>query len=732
MAKSKSRPNLHYVLVGINKYPFLKEMYQLTGCIRDVNAMQAYLDGPQNSTHFEKINSKVLQDAEATKDNIVNAIENHLGKAQKGDTVLFYFSGHGIREKTEVKILKEAEVDDRLGGIVCHDFMTNKKRNPADTILSNKEFRYLIHQLTKNRSEQPKVHMVLIFDCCHSGSSSRAGNTDQQELVAKQIKYSAIGGRSIQDFVFSNDKEVKEKIKEITTGKKSYSLEELLPQGEHVMLAACREVELAWQPKGEVSVFTRALIDVLDLHKGRISYHELYSRVHNRMSFSLAMKKKDQGQTPQIYVRSKNRGNRYHTFLSNQLSGKPAYSTIEFSKIDQNEGRIDIGALHGLPIDPDQLKKVEVQAFPVGKKAEAFKVKLDQVFLTHSTIKVPRKTRKEGVAYQAELKGVNFAKVAVYIDRAIDKTQQKLTVSKLNKELKSDGAFYHLVEKEEDAEVVIRSKGQELILTKPFDEKRPLVASLDLTLLSESALMKELRRFLQQMGEWWLLKDLEHRPKIRTPAAKRSRTSMYPVELRVFQRTGEGTAQRLLPNGNVFTIQPPSGDCTYLRFEIENHAPKNDKLEFLCCSLVYLTSTFGIWVDRNADDESYPFMNVPQKILKSSTMINNKWRDETWHSFDWSGTDELDKYIDFGGWEEDEDHIARDNWPIETTYLKLIVSRKPFEIQTLHKDSLPSPMKSLTTAGKGTPTSAADKLKDDYWEVRTFEIHAVNPDYKAP
>lgn len=732
MANTKKRPSLHYLLVGINKYPHLQDNLQLTGCIRDVEAVQTYLEGADNKLHFDKINSQILKDEEATKDKILDGIEKHLGVAQKGDVVLFYFSGHGIRERTDIEILKSGEADDRLGGIVCHDFSSPKKDNPAETIFSNKEFRYLIHKLTTDGTDSPKVHMVLVFDCCHSGSSSRSGSTKEQELASKQIKYASIGGRSMDGFVFSKDKAVKKRIAKIKSKKEKYTLEDLLPQGDHVMIAACREVELAWQPKNEVSIFTAALIDVLQAHKGQISYHELYTRVHNRMSFNLAHKKNDPGQTPQIYVRTDDPSERYNTFLTNQPNTKPTYSTVEFSKSDQNECRIDLGAMHGLPVDRKEQDKVEISVFPVGKQDQAFPATIRQVFLTHSILSYKKKVQKEGITYQAIVKGAYRSSIGVYLDKSGNTAQDERLKDGLEGELENPGRLYHLVEKEDEANIVVRIKDEHITLTNPGDPKRPRVKPLSFKTNEKTAtIISYLGRYLQQIGEWWLLKDLEVRPKTALPAALRKKTSMYPVELRVFQFTSSGKEKRLLPNGNVFTIMPRADDYAYLRFEIENFAS-----DLLSCSLIYMTSTFGIWVDpKRQGDGHFAFMNSSQKVLKASMMVKEKWRDETWHSIGYPVDDEPDgapDYIDFG-WPEKEkasEYIVQGNWEVETSYLKLIVSRKPFEIDTFHKPSLPDPISTKDPSSRKGGTSAA-ALPSDYWEVRTFEIQAVNPHYKA-
>ena len=62
---------------------------------------------------------KLLADHNATKEEIVRLFDDHLGKAGKEDTVLFYFSGHGTQEFADKAIFK-SETDNRLESIACY------------------------------------------------------------------------------------------------------------------------------------------------------------------------------------------------------------------------------------------------------------------------------------------------------------------------------------------------------------------------------------------------------------------------------------------------------------------------------------------------------------------------------------------------------------------------------------------------------------------------------------
>lgn len=720
MKTPNNRPNLYALLVGVNAYPYLcpphnEKDLRLKACVNDVNLFKSLLDQDFTKDHLN-VHPKLLTESNATKTKIVEAFNSHLGKAKPGDTVLFYFSGHGIRERTEIDFLKESEVDGRLGGIVCWNYNDPKGNTPDDSILSNKEFRYLIHQVSKKGTKKEKVHVVMVFDCCHSGSNSRTAKAETATVRSKQIKRTSIKGRDLSGFIFHDDKEVKAKIAELENKKQLNKLAEILPQGDHVMLAACREVELAWEDVSKRSVFTIALVDVLEQHKGQISYHELLTRVHNRMKFSLSLAKQDIGQTPQIYIRTENPADRYHTFLTHKPNDRPTYGAVEYSKQDK-EWRIDLGALHGIPIDTKK-RPTKVEVFPVGNEKKKLAATIGEVYPTHSILEFKKPITDKEIAYRGVLNGVAVSAVDIFITG--EKKGKQWLEDKLKATLKNaDGQLFRLVEKELDAEYVIRAKNDAFTFTKALDPDRPLVQPVPYKKGDKAGSITALNtvnRYLHQISEWTILKDLEYAPN-KLPPSLRNKTTMYPVELRIFEYTGNGKEKRILPDGNKFLLQPQKDKSMYLRFELENYAP-----EILSCSMALMTSTFGTWVDPKIEDD-YAFMNASQKALLKSDK-----KDETWRSRGGDPEKNGKVYIDL----ELSEYIKPHNWAGETHYLKLIVSNKSFEIDTFHKSNLPSPMDTVQISQKDLGDFPQAKLPKVQWEIRTFEIYATNPEYDPP
>ncbi|WP_373513796.1 caspase family protein, partial [Persicitalea sp.] len=144
------------LLVGINNYDRVGKLH---GCLNDVKAVRKYLE---NGTDFN-VEIKELTDEAATRAGMAAGFRDFLGRAGKDDTVLFYYSGHGTQE--QAASLWD-ETDGALECLVCYD---GGARSTADFLLTDKELRYLIHEL----SQKTKAHIVTIFDCCHSGDNTR-------------------------------------------------------------------------------------------------------------------------------------------------------------------------------------------------------------------------------------------------------------------------------------------------------------------------------------------------------------------------------------------------------------------------------------------------------------------------------------------------------------------------------------------------------------------------------
>ena len=168
------------VFVGIDKYKFSRanpetpdaRFRDLSGAVRDVgtikNALRrAYaldLDREQ-AGQCETANqvSITLTDYCATKAAILNAWNRQIDASRPGDTVIFYFAGHGSR-------FTEALGSEQASGfnstIMATDAREPGAEAPADIL--DREIRPII-----DRATAAGVRVVTIFDSCNSGTATR-------------------------------------------------------------------------------------------------------------------------------------------------------------------------------------------------------------------------------------------------------------------------------------------------------------------------------------------------------------------------------------------------------------------------------------------------------------------------------------------------------------------------------------------------------------------------------
>ncbi|MCX7012470.1 MAG: caspase family protein [Candidatus Sumerlaeota bacterium] len=139
------------LLVGINKYPECP----LNGCVGDAERVEKLI---QSKFDFTGADTLFLKDEEATRKGILAAIDKQLiNKSKEGDTVLFYYSGHGT-SVPDVNGDEEDGMDEAICPIDCiEDF---------HKVILDDELGAIITKLDKRQ-------VVFIFDSCHSGTALR-------------------------------------------------------------------------------------------------------------------------------------------------------------------------------------------------------------------------------------------------------------------------------------------------------------------------------------------------------------------------------------------------------------------------------------------------------------------------------------------------------------------------------------------------------------------------------
>ncbi|MEM7370326.1 MAG: caspase family protein [Bacteroidota bacterium] len=725
MAESNNSSNLYALIVGINKYDNVRN---LKG-VNDANAIEEYLNSSIAQAQFGEIKIKKIVDLKEgekdtgqrpTKVNIIKAFQEHLGQAKEGDTALFFFAGHGVREETDLEVFEKSESDGKIAGIVCAESDLNKQKNPKTNTISDKELRYLIRQVAQHEEEgdKAKVHVVAIFDCCHSGGNTRSVVEEELPASSRQVMKAAAKSRTWEGYFFHED--LNDKVFEGGKQKAGVKIEEILPQGNHVMLAACREVELAWE-KGGKGNFTKALIEVLTINNGQISYDELHTRVVNRMRFQYLLNKdgrNDQRQTPQIYVNSPQKSDRYKLFLSNKPNEAPTVGVVEYNK-EENEWRLALGALHGVPIpDPRSRQPIKVELFAGKEKKAITEAVVKDVFPSHATLTLPRTFRPDPkVSYSGKVMALGIPPLKIYLGG--DEAGVKPAKKHFDKTLKTARPEpFKLVEEITDSDyAVLAEDGAYRIVVAPDNTRHLLepIKYLDGILAIDDA-QEELYHYLSQMSRWRFLKKLERTNIFRKGSAS---LSNYPIEVRVYQLTPDNEEKPLLPKGNVFTIDThESNSWLPIRFELINRYNKP-----LYVGLAMMDHTFGVASDASMGNGLEFFRQINENpFILSKT--NNPHGDHIIKSSGGPVDQDGNNYTEKGT--PDGIYITNYNWSGYTDYIKLIVSEVDFDLTTLDMDPLPGPDLGTTRNRFSRERTASQTPK---WEVQTLEIHVPNPFY---
>jgi hypothetical protein len=701
------QPRLFACLVAASHYPFLPGK-QLPGSLNDIASVERLLNEDFLKSAFREVHIKKLISNEAvksnpadlpSKQNLVAGFEKFLAQAEKGDTVLFYYSGHGIREKTDIPQFKAEEMDGHPAGLVCWDY-NPEISNTGSAVLSDKEIRYFIRHLAHDETGARKANVVAIFDCCNSGENTRSVLSEALPARSRQIDRGAIKGRKPEEYIFYNDERVMKGLRE------NEPLEAVLPQGDHVMLAACRDVELAWEGNDyksnlRLGAFTAALTDILYQFKGDVSYHELHTRILNRMRFVWDSEagSRDTRQTPQLYIRSSSPADRYKRFLSNELKTQQTHFPVEYFQRER-QWRIGAGAMHG--ISPNQVSfpsKVKVTAR--GNQAPAFEARISNVFPTYSILEWTGQMPDAGLSCQGLVEGLIQQPISVFIGGELE-PERNAAIASFRVQLDKDPkAMINLADNEMNADYTLWAAKDGFYTYLPFDRKRPLLNPIGYNDAfgkpSPGEKAKLAFNDFIQISKWEFLRNLEHQ--------SGESAAQSPIEFRLIEAGDDGQENRIYPAGNRFTFKlTPGKPKRKIRFEIVNHGT-----EQMYCSLVYMPQNFGFLATEDAG-----FMDRPQRGLGRGDILYSKVDPNT-----------TEKYLNLLV----SEYISNYNWPGENNYLKLIFSNTPFDITAFHLDPLPAPGED-SSRSRGSLGFEEPDMPQVNWEIKTFELYVTNPNYQ--
>ena len=214
------------LLVGIDRYANPHEAPHLRGCVADVEGIYSLLvtrfgiAPAQIRCLTARLGEQEDPDTLPTRANIIAAWREHLGQAGAGDVAFFHFSGHG----SQARSVDPNEPDGYDETIVPHD-----SRTPGVYDLADKELADLIR-----RVESRGAQVIVFLDCCHAGSGTRG-------VELARIRRCRPDERVRPPSAYLDGLRLRRGPSRPATPSG------WLPQGKHVLLAACRDDELSYE-----------------------------------------------------------------------------------------------------------------------------------------------------------------------------------------------------------------------------------------------------------------------------------------------------------------------------------------------------------------------------------------------------------------------------------------------------------------------------------------------------
>ena len=317
--------DFYALLIGINEYP--DPVPGLKGCLNDLEALGAYLQNKATTGNLQ-LHLRTLKNEEARRDVVIQVFREHLGHAKAGDQVLFAFNGHGSQEEAPPE-LWHLEPDRLNETLVCWD-----SRLSTSSDLADKELATLIAEVAENG---PKITVIL--DCCHAGSGSRPINTRYIEPDRRP--------RPIESYLWA----------ETHTRNMAMPLV-IVPQGRHVLLAACRDWETAKEDLAKKrGAFSYYLLETLSQSGDGLTYREVFKRTQALVTAKVPH------QTPQLEATYEADLEAPFLDIGAGRARRERRQSFTVSYRDAEGWTMDAGTLHGIPA-PTAQETMHLALFP--------------------------------------------------------------------------------------------------------------------------------------------------------------------------------------------------------------------------------------------------------------------------------------------------------------------------------------------------------------------------------
>lgn len=460
------------LLVGVSAYHPESGVSGLNGCLNDVNAMRDYILSRHPAS---PANVRTLTNSEATREAVITAFREHLihnTAISGGDTVLFYYSGHGSYAPSAPEFVALNEDSQRLDEtLVLYD-----SRLPGGFDLADKELALLLSLVPE------KAHAVVVLDSCHSGSATRSLKTIQHSGLAR-FTSTAETPRKLDDYLSADT---------LSYASLHAAGKLAIPASRHLLLAACGRHELAYEDITARGVFSGWLTRLLQEAPGGKTYAQLYESLY------AVIKKKSNQQTPQLKI--------YGGFNPDQFFLRPdanPNAPLLLAKFSENEWTINAGALHGIPATEKDYAKCQVLLYKNPEQDQPdITATITHVGLTDSIIRMPEGS-DGSIRYSASL--INLPpKLCILIEGPEANTVQPL--------LPGDPSIYYHQDPGQHFDYRLGTSDNQLTIRTAHNNE--LVHGVEGT---TEAACHYIGEALSQIGKWKALDEMDN-PQSKIPA----------------------------------------------------------------------------------------------------------------------------------------------------------------------------------------------------------------------
>ncbi|MDM4019334.1 caspase family protein [Roseiconus lacunae] len=449
----------HALIVGVSEYPSLGASHRLFGPERDVLLMQRLLKEklafPEDSVEMlSEQTGKEAPSKSPTAVNIRAAFASLISKAESGDEVVVYLSGHGAQQPADGT--GQHRERDGLDGIFLPRDVdrwdgSQSKAGVPNAITDNEFAKWF----TAIRDRGARLWVII--DSCHAGDLSR-GRAEKVRFVDPVSK----DGLRIPPALYRRARDRSTREADETNDQSRFDIPDLTGM---VFFYACEEHEktienrLPGSSDPYVGLMTYALTSVLSQAEGSLSYEALSQRMHHEY---IRLRRAN---GPTLHIEG---GDVKRSVLG--LDGMKRSTLLLYQ--DQGSGKLyaNVGAIDG--IGPNSILAVYP---PPGEKdgekllgyVSVSDVAADTCMVLPVGFEgVPKRTKRSLVGGRCEIVQYDFGGLAIAV--SIDSDRGSSSTEKLESHLKDavdlTNGLARIASSQEDADWFLRERDGKAVL----------------------------------------------------------------------------------------------------------------------------------------------------------------------------------------------------------------------------------------------------------------------------